>query len=274
WEAADMREIWTDTGSGRGRPAARSARGLIGRSLRCACASLLALLFLGLGAAPALALDPASLVKDIRPGSGNSGPTSLTNAAGTLFFGAKDDTHGVELWRSDGTAPGTKLVKDIRPGEGPYGKKSSIPAYLTNVAGTLFFAANDDTHGVELWRSDGTPAGTKLVKDIYPGGSSSPSFLMNVAGTLFFLADDGTHGTELWRSDGTAAGTTLVKDILPGTGNSGPTSLTNVAGTLFFAANDDTHGRELWKSDGTAVGTKLVKDIRPGGSSSPAYLTN
>ena len=76
------------------------ARGLTGRSLRCACASSLALLFLGLGAAPALAVDPASLVKDIRPGSGNSGPYYLTNVAGTLFFGASDGTHGTELWKA------------------------------------------------------------------------------------------------------------------------------------------------------------------------------
>jgi ELWxxDGT repeat protein len=122
-----MREIWTDTGGRRGRAAARSARGLTGRSLRCACASSLAFLFLGLGAAPALTLDPASLVKDIRPGSGNSFPSDLTNVAGTLFFGADDGTHRRELWKSDGTAAGTKLVKDIRPGAA-FG---AHPSYLT-----------------------------------------------------------------------------------------------------------------------------------------------
>ena len=53
---------------------------------------------------------------------------------------------------------------------------------------------------VELHEVDGTAAGTKLVRDIDPGGSSYPYSLTNVAGTLFFAAADGTHGTELWKA--------------------------------------------------------------------------
>ena len=273
-----MREIWTDTGSGRGRPAARSARGLTGRSLRCACASLLALLFLGLGAAPALALDPASLVKDIRPGSGNSGPSSFTNVAGTLFFGADDGTHRRELWKSDGTAAGTKLVKDIRPGGAEF-SGSSHPSYLTNVAGTLFFAADDGSHGTELWKSDGTAAGTMLVKDIDPGASARVAAgLTNVDGTLFFAADDGTPRPRAVEERRHRGGHDARQGHQPRRRSSDPGNLTNVDGTLFFAANDGTHGGELWKSDGTAAGTKLVKDINPGaatlGSTSPTSRTS
>jgi ELWxxDGT repeat protein len=113
---------------------------------------------------------------------------------GTLFFGAKDGTHGRELWRSNGTAAGTVLVKDIRPGGG-----ESFPKYLTNVNGALFFQADDGTHGPELWESNGTAAGTVLVEDIFPGNVGSlPSFLTNVNGTLFFAANDGVHGDEPW----------------------------------------------------------------------------
>jgi ELWxxDGT repeat protein len=61
---------------------------------------------------------------------------------------------------------GPKLARDINP------SGSSYPDYLTNVGGTLFFAADDGTHGNELWRSDGTGAGTRLVKDINPGRHS------------------------------------------------------------------------------------------------------
>jgi trimeric autotransporter adhesin len=89
------------------------------------------------------------------------------------------------------------------------------PTDLTDVNGTLYFAANDGKHGEELWKSDGTA--TVMVKDIDPGPTGSNLFgLTNVDGTLFFAADDGTHGDELWKSDGTAAGTVMVKDIDPG----------------------------------------------------------
>ena len=164
------------------------------------------------------------------------------------------------------------MEHDVRPGP-----TTSIPSFLTNADGTLFFSAIDGVHGRELWKSDGTAAGTVLVKDIAPGISDSfPDELINVNGTVFFAANDGTTGNELWKSDGTAAGTVLVKDINLGSGRSDPSDFVNVNGTLFFSAFDSVDGDELWKSDGTTAGTVMVKDIRPGAalSSSPDFLTN
>ena len=82
---------------------------------------------------------------------------------------------------------------------------TASPNDLTVVDGTLFFYASDGSHGEELWKTDGTAAGTIMVKDINPGSTSSNPFHMTaVGGTLFFAADDGIHGRELWKSDGTA----------------------------------------------------------------------
>ena len=131
------------------------------------------------------------------------------------------------------------LVKDINPGPA-----TSNPSYLTNVNGILFFAADSPSTGKELWKSNGTAAGTVLVKDINPGaaGSSNPMFFVNVNGTLFFSAFEPTDGESLWKSNGTAAGTVLVKEINPSGAGSYPFHLTNVSGTLFFDADDGTHG--------------------------------
>jgi ELWxxDGT repeat protein len=209
------------------------------------------------------------LVKDIYPGSEGSYPRAATRTndpvriGDTLFFVADDGIHGSELWRSDGTAGGTRLVKDIHPGN--VNPEETFPLILTNVAGTLYIRACNPTRGCELWRSDGTAAGTRLVKDVNPGmGSSNPNHPAGISGTVYFGADDGIRGRELWRSDGTAAGTRLVKDISPGSPGLYPLYLMNAAGTLYFAGEETAHGRELWRSDGTDAGTQLVKDIYPG----------
>src|SRR5262249_38770592 len=141
------------------------------------------------------------------------------------------------------------------------GPGSSNPSNLINVNGTLFFTAFSTGFGIELWKSDGTAAGTVMVRDSNPGlFSSNPGNLTNVGGTLFFTAGGGL-GAELWKSDGTAAGTVLMADLFPGTVGSNPISLTAFNGKLLFDGFNGVNGNELWISDGTAGGTMLVKDI-------------
>ena len=148
----------------------------------------------------------------------------------------------VGLGPSHPAPPEPYLVKDINTQS-----VGSLLSGLTNVNGTLFFSADDGSSGGELWKSDGTEAGTVRVKDIYPGGGGSyPEYLTAVNGTLFFSADDGSSGGELWKSDGTEAGTVRVKDINLGGDGSWPGSLTAVNGTLFFSADNGSSGRELW----------------------------
>jgi ELWxxDGT repeat protein len=207
---------------------------------------------------------------------------SLTDVNGTLYFIAYLPSTGWELWKSNGTPAGTVLVKDINPG--PASSFDSSLKSLTNVNGTLYFNANDGTHGTELWKSNGTSVGTVLVKDIFPGvNSSEPQNLTNFNGKLYFTADNGSQGWELWQSNGTAAGTVLVKDIYPGLNHSYPYNFTNVNGNLYFTARNGSQGWELWKINSMGNGLTqnginppiLVKDINPGtASSGPSNLIN
>ena len=81
----------------------------------------------------------------------------------------------------------------------------------------MVFTADDGVAGNELWVSDGTAAGTTLLKDINFGTASSlPYPFMTMGDLVFFQARNSTSGYELFVSDGTATGTRLVKDILPG----------------------------------------------------------
>ncbi len=211
------------------------------------------------------------MVKDIRPGIGNSWPTSFVVLDGVLFFVADDGVHGKEVWKSDGSAAGTVMVRDVNP------SGSAEPSQLTTCGEAVFFVANDGTHAYELWKTDGTVGGTVLVSDIDPGGTLVWPYtyevgLTDVNGTLFFSHYAGsTYDWDLWKSDGTVTGTVLVKDFYWD-----QLALLAVSDTLFLSAGQSASGGELWKSDGTVSGTVMVKDINPayGSGSNPSRLTN
>ena len=186
------------------------------------------------------------------------GPVVVMN--NVAYFAAQSVGHGMELWKSDGTATGTQLVKDIRPG--PAGSKPGLGGdrltEMVTVNNTLYFVANDGTNGYELWKSDGTAAGTVIVKDIVPGsGNSYPSNLRNVNGALFFDTASGPRQIEIWKSDGSPEGTLLLKTFQSG----GLGASVNLNGTLFFNADDDVDFQPsagIWKTDGTPEGTLRV----------------
>ena len=211
----------------------------------------------------------------------NSNPSDFIEFDDKLYFTADDGKNGNELWVSDGTATGTQLLLDINPRiidyghfEAPYAF-SSTPSNFMEFDDKLYFTADDGEHGNELWVSDGTPTGTKLLLDINPGISGSyPQNFTESNDKLYLTAYDDENGLELWVSDGTSTGTQILLDIDPGIGNYGgsyPYNLIQFDGKLYFTANDGENGHELWVSDGTPTGTQLLLDINPGISDYGGY---
>ena len=144
----------------------------------------------------------------------------------------------------------------------------SNPAYFgAGAGGVVYFTAEVPATGRELYKTNGTPAGTTFVKDIRPGTGSAfdapnpdpdapqrrPQFTA-VGNLTYFVATDRVDH-KLWRTDGTAAGTVLVSQAV-----SSPNHLTAVGNTLYFVGYD-TYGMQLWRTDGTAAGTRAVSDI-------------
>lgn len=156
------------------------------------------------------------------------------------------------------------LVADINPGSG-----SSYALQGTSVVmnGQIYFGAGDGTHGYQLWKSDGTSAGTTMVADINPTGDANLQNLTACNGVLYFWADDGVHGLEPWRSDGTAARTFMLGDLNPGSSESFVgmqwDTFVPCGGSVYFAAFGPESGffaPELYRTDGTAAGTAAVLD--------------
>jgi ELWxxDGT repeat protein len=153
------------------------------------------------------------------------------------------------------------LVKDINTGASTTVLEGVHPQNLVAVGNRLYFSAYSESSGVELWASDGTESGTRLVKDIFPGsdGSIFSFSFVDFNGTLFFAANDGTHGTELWRSDGTAEGTVRLSDIASGAASSTPYAFALSGDHVFFGATDSSAGIELWAMPLTLLNPALFK---------------
>jgi ELWxxDGT repeat protein len=210
-----------------------------------------------------------------------------------FYFTAVEQATGRELWVSDGTAAGTRLVKDITPGSYqsiPYG---SDLIGLTAVGDRLFFLEGSTLmFGSKLWVSNGTEAGTTLVKNLgpVPQPLESPVLgqMIDLNDQAFFSGWDTEAWVEPWMSGGTPETTRRVKDIntLPRTASAGsfigsitapsfPNDMVVLNSKVLFRADDGVHGAELWLSDGTEAGTTMLIDLNPGTfGSAPSGLVN
>jgi ELWxxDGT repeat protein len=186
---------------------------------------------------------------------------------GRLFFEAVNPGHGQELWVSDGTVRGTRVISDI-PGKEAFDNNHNgyrLPLPRTSLPGRFLFRAWDPEHGVEVWATDGTPEGTRLVRDVCPGpchGAQGDPLISQ--GLFYFAGNDGVHGEEMWVSDGGStgsAGTRMVRDVCPGSCGSVNMQPSRFGGRLVFAGYDLVNGEELWATDGTEAGTVRLTDF-------------
>lgn len=163
------------------------------------------------------------------------------------------------LYRTDGTVAGTLPV--------PFGAVTPTGLLLSTAVasnGVLYFGGTTPSTGRELWRTDGTAAGTFLLRDIEPGPGSGiadngPRWIDAAAGGVVFAATTTAGGTEVWESDGTSAGTVPRPEIVPGPGSSYPNSFAAAGGRVFFQARDQLFDNELWAVD-VRAGAAAVED--------------
>lgn len=189
---------------------------------------------------------------------------AFTNFKNKLYFLANDSIHGLELWCTSGTPQTTVLVKDIYPGfKSAFADQASSRYQVIVMDNHLYFIVDDGVHGYELYKSDGTQAGTQMVIDLDPkpgaGGvgrgsaHSNPMAVLN--GRVYFggasnLDSISTYG--LWSSDGTDTGTHfLIK------GDMDVSTFAQSGNRLYFSVNSPFWSG-LWTTDGTVNGTRQV----------------
>jgi ELWxxDGT repeat protein len=196
-------------------------------------------------------------ITDLLAGAGASYSPSvfgLVTSGSHLFFQFYNGTSGTgaeQLYVSDGTAGGTHVLDSALTGQA---------ANMTDINGTLYFIDSASVNDFQLWKSDGTQAGTVAVTNINSGGDgfTGSDFVATANGKIYFAGDDQTHGLQLWETDGTSAGTKMVVALDAGNALFSNSDITAIGNEIYFAADTPSGGLQLWESDGTAANTQVV----------------
>lgn len=236
------------------------------------------------------------LIKDINPGKPGSYPQALAEVNGKLLFRATDATMGYELWVTDGTTNGTQLLKDFdnSGSNGFHTIYSEIRHRLNEVNisyvkdNVYYFGADDKVHGLELWRTDGTTAGTYMIDDLATtpdkSAGSQLNYLFIDSAYIWMSMSDGKTGNELYRyrigdTTTTAISTTIEQQstlLYPNPGNgsfkieingnsflNGYLKVTDIAGRVVYDQSINSNQRSVlvslpYVADGTYHVTILL----------------
>jgi ELWxxDGT repeat protein len=195
---------------------------------------------------------------------------SVTTAGSIALLSGYAAGKGNELFRTDGTAAGTKLVKDLVPGPNSSLGETQVYPEFTTIGSTTIFAGHGVTKGIQLWATDGTAAGTRQLTGAgtfrgYVG--AAPDQLTVFKGKVYAnLVAPSAHpgwGTVLYSTDGTKAGTKLVPGSVGAKGRygyagTGPFDLTVAGSKLYYYSSAPSgNGVELWSTNGTSAKREL-----------------
>lgn len=155
-----------------------------------------------------------------------------------------------KLYVSDGTTIGTIHINNV----------TNVGNYIFENNGFVFFFGNSSNYGREIWKTDGSVAGTTVVQDINPGSNSSIIYgyekMYKFNNKIVFIAQDNNYNLGLWGTDGSAINTS---SFYPLTNNS-----------LFYDFDFQNYDKilftvngDLWKTDGTFAGTNLIYNNIP-----------
>jgi ELWxxDGT repeat protein len=195
-----------------------------------------------------------SIIKEVYAGS------NLTVVGEKLVFTADPpESESREIWISDGTPEGTYEITDIAPGTsdafGSGNDHGFVPALFND---KMYFSANDQIHGFELWVSDFTTEGTELIKDISSGlTGSNPRSLKTFGLKLFFLAENESDHSAIWFSDGTETGTLQLIEL---DRKADFVEYHATTDKLFFSIAFNDNSYELYMTSGTEETTQYLSD--------------
>ncbi len=186
---------------------------------------------------------------------------------------------GTDLCFTDLSNPAANsTVIQVEPGLG-----ASFPRWPVVVGSSMYFAAQSTAGGLEIWKTDGTQAGTTQVTNLGAGAAPSlPTFVSQgfgtqptpllaigtkiifAGGSALVQAPVGLQGNPVV----TGTGTLKVIDTAAGDAISDlntdavkPYYMTSMGSYALLSATSTANGRELWRTDGTAAGTSLVRDL-------------
>lgn len=175
--------------------------------------------------------------------------SDLTVFQNKLYFFGKAEQKQYGLLSSDGLTSKTTLIRQF----------DGLTSLIALSDRLIFFNS-----GNQLWQSNGTEAGTSLIRNL----SRASDFKFVVLNNKAYFAADSTNSIpakdQLWVTDGTSGGTKMVKAIFPG-GAAGIRDLTAAGGKLYFSAYDgggNGYYMQPWVSDGTTAGTFKLKTVK------------